>query len=368
MSKHIVIDARIRRSSTGRYVDRLMEHLQDVDTTNRYTVLIEPDDDWHPKAVNFSTIKCTYPQFSLNPLHQIGFAWQMYRLNPDVAHFLNQQPIFYFGNIVTTTMDLTMLRYTRPGKTPLPIFWIKMAGYRFLFWWSHRKSKQIITISDYVKEELTKKYPFIKGRVTTTHCASEPPLKVESQKLKVESLREPFIFAVGTAFPHKNLERLIKAFEKIHDSRPELKLVLAGKKEYHYEQLEKFADKSPARDNIIFTGFVPDEQLKWLYEHASVYVFPSLSEGFGLPGLEAMAHDLPVASSNATSLPEINGDAAHYFDPRDVDDMAAKITEVLEDEGLRKELIKKGRKQRKKFSWRKMAEQTLGVYRKALRD
>src|SRR5690606_11583791 len=107
-------------------------------------------------------------------------------------------------------------------------------------------------------------------------------------------------------------------------------------------KLERFAANSPVSNDIVFTGFIPDEELKWLYEHALSYVFPSLSEGFGLPGLEAMVHGCPVVSSNATCLPEIYGDAAHYFDPEDVMDMAAKISEVIGSDKLRKDLVKKG--------------------------
>ncbi len=367
MSRNIVIDARIRRSSTGRYVDRLLEHLQAININYSYYVLITPDDPWQPKVSNFTRVDCKYPQFSFNPLDQIGFARQLYGLKADLVHFpMNQQPILYFGKTVTTTMDFTMLRYTRAGKTPLPIFWLKMAGYRLLFWWSNKKSAQIITISDYVQNQLHDKYPATRGKITTTHCASEPTMAVSAKKPK--SVNGKFIFAVGTAFPHKNLERLIKALEIINTSQPELKLVLAGKREYYYEQLAEFADKSPSRKNIVFTGFVSDEELKWLYENAEAYVFPSLSEGFGLPGLEAMAHDCAVVSSNATCLPEVNGDAAHYFDPRNIEDMAAKITEVITDEKLKKDLIKKGKKQLQKFSWQTMAKQTLEVYKKALKD
>src|SRR5882672_12265482 len=105
---HIVIDARIRRSSTGRPIDRLVEQLQDLDHANRYTILVQPDDDWHMRAGNFQTVPCPFAQFSFNPLDQIKFAWQLYRLRPDLVHFtMTQQPLLYFGNIVTMTHDLT---------------------------------------------------------------------------------------------------------------------------------------------------------------------------------------------------------------------------------------------------------------------
>ncbi|MES2971821.1 MAG: glycosyltransferase family 1 protein [Patescibacteria group bacterium] len=373
MSNHIVIDARIRRSSTGRYVDRLVEHLQAIDHENRYTVLAQPDDPWQPVAKNFAREDCGFAQFSFNPMDQIKFPRQLRKLQPDLIHFpMNQQPVFYAGKVVTSTLDLTMLSFTRAGKTPLPIFWLKMLGYRFLFARSNKKSKAVITISNYVKDALAKKYPFTIGKTFTTYCASEPPLLVKAVEPAIaqNSLlkTQGFLLYVGAAFPHKNLETLIKAFEIANAAHPELNLILVGKREYYYEKLEQFAEDSPARASIIFTGFIPDEELKWLYENAEMYVFPSLSEGFGLPGLEAMVHGCPVISSNATCLPEVYEDAALYFDPHNTEDMAEKIQIVLSDKNIRQNLIEAGHIQAAKFSWRRMAEQTLEIYQKVLAD
>ncbi len=362
---HIVIDARIRRSSTGRYIDRLLEHLQDLDPDNKYTVLIRPEDPWQPRANNFSRVFSHYKQFSFNPIEQFGFARQLRRLKPDLVHFpMNQQPLMYFGKTVTSTMDLTMLRYSRAGKSSLLVFKLKMLGYRFLFWYSLKKSRAIITISQYVREELAEHYPFTTDKTTVTLCASEPPLPAEP--IQPPSVKTPYILYVGSAFPHKNLERLIEAFEIARRDQPDLQLILVGKKEYYYEQLEARVQRLPYHDAIIFTGFIPDAQLKWLYEHAEAYVFPSLSEGFGLPGLEAMTHSCPLISSNATCLPEIYGDAAHYFSPEDPYDIAKKIVRVVGDEKLRAKLIIKGHRQVKKYSWAKTAEQTIQVYAEIL--
>lgn len=365
--KHIIIDARIRRSSTGRYIDRLLDQLQIIDRENTYTVLLEPTDPWIPRAANFRRQTIPFKQFSFNPIDQIRYTYLLHKLKPDLVHFsMTQQPIFYFGNIVTTTHDLTMLRFLRAGKTPLPVFWVKSIGYRFLLWWGHRKSTFILTPSKFVAQDMVRFQPFAKNKVKAIPLASEPPLAVGAKQPK--NVENPFIFYVGTAFPHKNLEKLVEAFEILQTSQPELKLVLAGKKEHYYEELEKLASKSPVRENIVFTGFVSDAELKWLYENAQAYVFPSLSEGFGLPGLEAMVHGCPVISSNATCLPEVYGDAAIYFDPTNPQDMADNILKVIVDNKLRDELIAKGHTQAKKYSWRQMAQQTLEVYQQALKD
>ena len=134
------------------------------------------------------------------------------------------------------------------------------------------------------------------------------------------------------------------------------------KKEYYFEKLEARIARSPAKENIKVLGFVSDTELKWLYQKAACYVLPSLSEGFGLPGLEAMAHGCPLVSSNATCLPEIYGDAALYFNPLNTDDMVLKIERLLKNPDLAKELVAKGHKQLAKYSWQRMAEQTLQIY------
>lgn len=363
---HIVIDARIRRASTGRPVDRLLEYLQTLDTTNKYTILLAPGDDWKPKSRRFKTVVCKYRQFSFNPLQQITFAWFLYRLKPDLVHFTmtGQQPSFYFGKQTTFTHDLTMFNYVRPGRLPKWIHWIRVYAYRFLIWQAHRKSVKIFVPTEYVRDAIAKYHLFTNRKLVITYEASEPPLTVGAKA--PEDAPEEFIMYLGSSFPHKNLERLIQAFELLKPDHPALKLVLIGKREYHAKQLRKWAKAKPYFDDIIFTGFIPDAEAKWYYEHARAYVFPSLSEGFGLPGLEAMVHGCPVVSSNSTCLPEVYGEAAHYFDPEDTEDMATKIHEVLTKESLRTKLIENGYKQVRKFSWQKMTEQHVEVFNSIL--
>jgi glycosyltransferase involved in cell wall biosynthesis len=175
-----------------------------------------------------------------------------------------------------------------------------------------------------------------------------------------------FIMYVGRALPHKNLVRLFRGFELLKKKHPELLLVFVGKYDDNYHRLSAIVTERRMADSVVFTDFVTDAELKWLYENTAAYVFPSLSEGFGLPPLEAMVHGAPVVSSKATCLPEINGQAAHYFDPRNVRDMAIKINDVLVNNRLKITLVNNGRRQAAKYSWRKMAAETLKIYDKAL--
>lgn len=365
---HIVIDARIRRSTTGRYADRLVQHLQTVDPFHKYTILVQPDDDWKMQAPNFTTVACPYPQFSVNPLHQIKFAWQLYRLKPGLVHFtMTQQPLLYFGNIVTTTHDTTMYNFVRRGTTPLPLYKMKMSLYTFLVWWSHKKSDKIIVPTKTVAQEFIERQPFIEKKLAVTYEASEPAMAVHAKK--PEGIGEDFILYVGTAFPHKNLAKLIEGFEILREKHPHLKLVITGKRdEKHMVELMEWAKKRPSYEHIIRPGFVSDAELKWLYEHCRAYVFASLSEGFGLPPLEAMAHGAPVVSSNASCMPEVYGDAAHYFNAKRPKDIAEKVDEVLTRPKLREQLIKNGYEQLKKYSWKTMAEETLTVYKDVLNE
>ena len=366
MTKHIVIDARIRQSSTGRAIDRPLEYLQELDHENQYTILLKPGDGWQPKVTNFKTVVCPFPNFSFNPLQQIRLTRQLKSLKPDLVFFImtGLQPLFYGGNQVTMTHDLTMYDYVKAGHLPGLVHWARMKGYRLLMWTAHKRAKHIITPTGYVRDALIKFHPFTKGKVSVAYEASEPPLEVNGEQ--PEGVTEPFIFHVGSPFPHKNLERLIQAFEIVHQHQPDLQLVLAGKREYYFEQLQKQIDASPARDKIHVTGFVSDEGLKWLYEHARAHVLPSLSEGFGLPGLEAMAHGCPLVSSNATCLPEVYGGAAVYFNPEDIQDMAGKISTVITDDEIRRSLVEFGNERITHYSWRNMSKEMLAVFKQAL--
>lgn len=367
--KHIVIDARIRQSSSGKPIERLIEYLQKLDRTNQYTVLVSPDDTWQPDVPNFSVKTCRYKKFSINPLEQVGFSVFLRRLKADVVHFgmTPQEPLFYFGKRITMTHDLTMFRHARAERLPEWMHRIRMMLYGLWFWWSLRLAKQVIVPTKFVAKDVSTRYPFVARKITVTYESSEPPIEGESRKLKGKSLESPFLFHVGSPFPHKNIDRLVTAFEVLKQKHPDLKLVLAGRREYYFAEMEEHIATSKFKQDIIAPGFVTDAELKWLYENAEMYVLPSLSEGFGLPGLEAMAHSCPLVSSNATCLPEVYGDAAVYFNPRDINEMTDAIEKVLDDHQLRKELVKKGHAQLKKYSWEKMAKETLTVYDKVLR-
>lgn len=364
MSKHIVIDAREYSSSSGRYIRKLLFNLEQIDTGYRYTVLLHSKDinAYQPKAANFTKLIVPYEKFTF--AEQIQYPLFLYRLKPDLVHFtFANQPILYRFAKVTAVLDLTATRFNLALGINRLVSPIRRKIYRFVVSSAVRHSRRVITISNFVKDDLVKTFGAPASRISVTYSASD---HINNKPIPISSLQGTrFIMYVGRVQSHKNIVRLIDAFRLLRVSHPELKLVLVGKKDLAYESLEKYVARTKG-EGIVFTDFVSDAELKWLYQRTSAYVFPSLSEGFGLPALEAMQHGAPVVSSNATCLPEIYEDAALYFNPLNIEDMATKIDRVITDTNFRKVLISKGRQQAKKFSWRTMAEQTLDVYTSVL--
>lgn len=360
----IVIDARELRTSTGRYIERLLHYLQQLDTKHSFIVLLKPKDmdGWNPTSRRFTKVACPYKEFSFWG-EQIGLWKQLHGLKPDLVHFgMVQQPLLYRGKVVTTFHDLTTARFRNPAKNWL-VFTFKRWVYKWVNKFAAFKSRAIITPTEFTKDDVAKFTRTNSRKFTVTYEAADR-IKEDPEPIE-ELVGSRFMFYVGRPQPHKNLNRLIEAFAVAKQTHPDLKLVLVGKTDALYKRLQRRARAKHIPD-VLFTGFVSEGQLRWLYKHAAVYAFPSLSEGFGLPGLEAMAHGCPVVSSNATCLPEVYGDAAEYFDPRDTWDMARAITDVVGDEKLRSELITKGRTQAAKYSWERMAKQTLAVYEEVL--
>ena len=359
----IIIDARELRTTTGRYVERLLHYLQEIDQENNYTILLKPKDmdGWTPTNKHFKKVACPYKEFTF--AEQIPFLRQLNKLGADLVHFpMVQQPVAYRGKVVTTMNDFTTLRFRNPTKNHL-IFTIKQRVYKRVNKIVARKSAALFTYTEFVKTDIARFAHINSRKITVTYCAAD---KITARTEPYpELIDKSFIMYIGRPLPHKNLGRLLEAFPLIKEQYPDLRLVLAGKKDELYKRYEKFVQKNHISD-VIFTDFISEGQLRWLYQNAQAYVFPSLSEGFGLPGLEAMVHGCPVVSSNATCLPEVYGDAAVYFDPENVDDMATQISRVLASKKLRDNLVTKGKLQAAKYSWRRMAEQTLAVYNQVL--
>ena len=237
-----------------------------------------------------------------------------------------------------------------------------------------KRASAIIAISEHTKQTLIEHLgiPATKIQVVPNgmdHRLFRPVRVTDSfrAKHKLPSTHQYLLF-VGPDTPRKNLHRLVDAFAQLKTEMPNLRLIKVGKRAYEQGQteLQRQIDELDLHNEIIFLDQVTDQELVELYALADVYVFPSLYEGFGLPPLEAMACGTPVVCSNSASLPEVVGDAAMMVDPLDTGAMANAIASILKSNTLQDELMHRGLKQAKQFTWKKTAQRTLNVYQTLL--
>ncbi|MCX7955848.1 MAG: glycosyltransferase family 4 protein [Patescibacteria group bacterium] len=230
--------------------------------------------------------------------------------------------------------------------------------------YSLKKSKKIIAVSKTTKKDIIKNYHIPEEKIEVIYNGfgkkiSKNNYLISNNNLKKENINYPYILYVGTLQPRKNITTLIKAFEKFKQLYPEFKLIIAGKKGWMYKEIFNLVNNLNLENDVYFTDYITDNQLIFLYKNAFCFVLPSFYEGFGIPILEAMNFGCPVISSFSSSLPEIAADACLYFDPNNVFDLVEKLKLIKEDKKLKNDLIKKGQKRIKEFSWEKCAEKTL---------
>jgi glycosyltransferase involved in cell wall biosynthesis len=232
---------------------------------------------------------------------------------------------------------------------------------------AHR-SARIIAVSHFTGAELERRLGVPAAKIDVVLSGpglppTTPPMEETRLRAELGLGDLPLVLSVSARRPHKNLVRLIEAVGRI----PDAALVLPGYPSPAFEEeLRATARAAGAQDRVHLCGWLDDAQLEGLYAAASCLAFPSLAEGFGLPVLEAMMRDLPVACSAASALPEVAGDAALLFDPLSVDAISAAIAHLLDDAALRARLIVRGREQVKRFSWQQSATATAASYRRAL--
>ena len=372
----IVIDARmygLEHAGIGRYILNLIKQIEKVDKKNEYFILLRKKyyRNLQFKNKRFKKVMADIPHYSFK--EQVFLPGILKKIKPNLVHFPHfNVPIFWQGKYVVTIHDL-IKHQSRGMKTTtklVPFYWLKYLVYQVNIFSAVKRARKIITPSKWWKKELIKRYCLKPGKITVTYegagefLEKKPSLSGQAV-LKRYGISKPFVIYTGSLYPHKNVLRLVKAvirFNELNQKNSKLSLVIACARNVFLERFKKELEKKRGLDLVVLAGFVPDGELIALYQEAEAFVTPSLLEGFGLPGLEAMAIGLPVISSNASCLPEIYGQAAVYFNPLDINDIAKKIGEVVGNEKKSQLLIKKGFEQVKKYSWQKMAKETLRVY------
>ncbi len=364
----IVIDGRMLFwTGVGRYTRVLLDELARQDRINDYVVLTRPADRrlWEPTTKNFRRLEVDINPYSLG--EQLRLPGVIARLRPDVVHFVSgNAPMLYGGRRVVTVHDLTLLDFDTSRGTGLKRLVRRLK--RWPFWLvlavNVRRAVRIITPTEYVKGELMRRFGVTERRVTVTLLAADANL-ARPESIERLGIGGDFLLNVGNVYPYKNLGLAVRALKLLEADYPDLKLVSTSKPDYFRERLEKLAEELGVRDRVIFTGFVTEGELVTLYRQAKMYVYPSLTEGFGLQMLESMALGLPVVASRASCLPEIGGEAAEYFDPAEVEDLGRAISSLLKYKRKRNELRRAGLERARLFSWQRTATQTLAVYEQA---
>lgn len=352
--KTICIDARfwgIKDTGIGRYTENLIDNLP-LNKNTRLVLLVSSQTAKESKLAKYEKHIIHNHPYTLWSLIETHIA--LFRINPNLFHATNLSvPVFWPGKIIVTIHDL-IKHYSRgqANTTHHPaIYWLKYLEYLILVNLAIRRASHIIVPAKYWEEILMQKYHLHPEKISVTYEGTSKTFLGDSLKeTPFKSVPKPFVAYTGNLYPHKNVGILIKAAEKL---KVNVAIVCAR---------SVFESRLPKSSYAYYLGRLSDQELVKLYHDALAFVFPSLIEGFGLPGLEAMATGLPVIAARASCLPEIYGDAALYFNPQDVNDLVAKIKFLLSDEKLRSLLIAKGKSQAQKYSWRKMSAQTWQIY------
>lgn len=391
---NIGIDARLwNESGVGRYIRNLVEQLLIIDRKNSYSLFVLAKDkenikhqisnikkSWKLEIRNWKLIGVDIRWHTLE--EQLRFPSVLYRESLDLVHFpYVSVPIFYNKPFVVTIHDLIPYHFPTGLATtlPLPLYKLKLFGYKFIISQAARKAKKIITVSNATKNEVVDHLKVNSNKIVVTYEGADSKIsKIKYQISKIQIKNKKYFLYVGNSYPHKNLDNLIEAFDLLYhpeqvfgfesnrDSdfrRNDIKLVLVGKEDYFYKRLKEKVKNMGLEKSVLFYGEAADEELLALYKNALALIIASLMEGFGLPALEAMANGCLVLASDTPSLKEVCKDAAIYFDPYNVEDIAKKMKIIYSNDiNHYSDILEKGLKRAKMFSWKKMAVQTLKVY------
>jgi glycosyltransferase involved in cell wall biosynthesis len=368
-----IITERLNQQKTGvdNAIYNLISELSKQTGIDIYLISSQKNNDLFPELKNISI----HDPFKRILKKTSTYSWYLFinyylskkNLDLDIIHNPDNSSLFINlkNKKIVTIYDIMAFKFPKVSD-PVTRF-----RYRILLYKTLKSSDKIITISNHTKLDLMNYFKIPEDKIKVIYLAANQTYKKLGKNeineiLKKYDLNNPFILYVGGLAPNKNIERLLESYNIIKNKEISQKLILTGVKRHNSTSALKTIKKLNLQNDVIFTGYVPDEDLPGLYNAADLFVYPSFYEGFGLPPLEAMQCGTPVITSNTSSLPEVVGDAGIMINPYDVDELANKMYEVLTNEKLRKEMSKKGLERAKLFSWKKCAEEHLKVYEEVL--
>jgi len=374
----IFIDARLyglENAGVGRYLINLIEEIKKLGNEEKFVILLKKK---YFNSLNlpnnWKKILADFGHYSFS--EQLKLPGIISKENPDIVHFPHfNVPVFFRGNYVVTIHDMTMHRQGRVAtKLPLPIYYAKRLPYKYSFRKAVIGSRKIIVPSKFVKRDLVDYFKVEKDKIEAIYEGMSEEFgsqnkSIPSVPVKYKLKGKKYFLYVGNAYPHKNLKRVVEAIKYLNEEKKlRVFFAVASSRDYFFNILKKEVERQNAKKYVRLLGFVPDEDLADLYKNSLAFIYPSFSEGFGLPGIEAMSAGTLVLASNISVFREIYKDNAMYFNPYDFSSIAKVVEQALSIKANeRKKIIIKAQKFIQRYSWQKMAKQTLNVYKEALK-
>lgn len=365
----IIIDARLygpKHTGIGRYVANLVDSISKINQSKKYSIILLA----HPENLVYLQEKYG-PKFSYLTCDIKHYSWQeqimlpifLYKQKADLTHFTHfNKPLLYLNCSVITIHDLIKnFYYGKETTTKWSfLYWPKYLMYR-IFTYINIKLNYIIVPSNFWRNYILSHYHHPEKKIITTYEAVDPIFQTQKPK---KLAAKNYLVYTGNLYPHKNLQIVLAGLK----SFPNLYLYVITKPSIFLDRFKKQIEESKLSKQIKFISFPADLTVKKVYSSALALVHPSLMEGFGLTGLEAMASGCPVISSNSSCLPEIYQDKVLYFRPNDASMLIKHIELLQKNRNIRSKLIKDGYLYQKHFSWEKTAKQTLDFYGQILAE
>ncbi len=365
----IAIDGRLyglENAGLGRYLINLIQEISALDNRNEYFLILKKR--YFNELVlpaNWTKVLADIPHYSFS--EQIEIPKLLSRLSPDLVHFPHMNvPRFYKGKFIVTVHDLLMQKHRGSAATTLPFYtyFPKLIASKYIFNHAVKNATKILVPSFAVKSEVQTYFKISDSKIKVTYEGVDKKFNTTTSLniLNKYNIKNDYFLYVGNAYPHKNLERTIKAIKETNSH-----LIIVTPRNIFSKKLSVQITKLNANKNVHVIGFVEDSDLVSLYKNSLGFIYPSLSEGFGLPGLEAMKSETLLLASEIPVFKEIYKDAPLYFDPYSVDSIKETIIKTKNlPESQRKLKTDLGLKKVSKYSWKSMAQQTLDTYKEVL--
>jgi alpha-1,3-rhamnosyl/mannosyltransferase len=362
----IGIDARkIQDFGIGTYVRNLIQALARIDSENRYILLAKPGDWDGLKGLpdNFQVALESSPVYSVREL--VALSWQIYRRDLDLYHSTHYVlPAWIHSKVVVTIHDIIHLLYPEFLPSNLAFLYAQRMIRRSL-----TRGDRILAVSQNTKADLMQHFEVDGGKIQVVYNGVEDtfrnPLPPEDLQrwLRDLGIPQPYLLFVGNPKPHKNLDTMVKAYARARRlAQFDAPLICVGNRNANEFKIRQRAEHLGVGDKVRLLGHVAQEALPAIYQGATLFLYPTLYEGFGLPVIEAMASGVAVITSNTSALKEIAEGYAHLVDPLDVDGMAKAIAHCMSDAEHRSSLARLGLRRSADFQWDQTARQTLDTY------